>query len=222
VTLTTEQRQYSRSSRLISTFPNSGSSSGFPSSSTLVSNVNGTTSRSRRSSDTDPSSSSTSSSSELGGKVSLLRAFKDYIYKELYRKQAYTYVDMGKMEGMDFVQKWLRANNVTMFKLSNDAIQFNYSDHTKIILSSTGRHVTYVDKTYNLHEYTLAQLMATAVAPLSTKTDEEVRTNERLLKRLRYCREVLNTMQRKNLSKEEGNLQIATAGSGSVRTAGLR
>jgi hypothetical protein len=97
--------------------------------------------------------------------------------------------------------------------------QFNYSDHTKIILSSSGKHVTYVDKTYNLHEYTLAELMAFAVST-GPRADEEVKTNERLLKRLRYCREVLNTMQRKNLSKEEGNLQIA--GAGLTRGVGLR
>ncbi|KZT62577.1 kinase-like protein [Calocera cornea HHB12733] len=207
VTLTTDHRQYSRSSRLVSTFPDSGSSSGFP----------------KMSSTSPVTSSSSDSSTDLSTKVTLLRAFKEYIYKELYRKQAYTYVDMDKQDGMDFVQKWLRANNVVMFKLSNDAIQFNYSDHTKIILSSLGKHVTYVDKNYNLHEYTLAQLMTTALAPLSSKTDEEVRNNERLLKRLRYCREVLNTMHKRNLSKEEGGIQIVTSGStGPGKTAGLR
>ncbi|EJU02268.1 Pkinase-domain-containing protein [Dacryopinax primogenitus] len=226
VKASTDQRQYVRSFWNMRDFSSSGSLSNAlrPRSATPTQDASNSRPRPRTRSIGGSGSGSNDStpSSDLSSKVTLLRAFKDYIYKELYRQQNYTYVDVEKVEGMDFVQRWWRANNVTMFKLSNNAIQFNYSDHTKIILSYSGRYVTYVDKTYNLHEHTLAELMATAVAPPESKTDKNVRSNEQVLKRLRYCREVLNTMQRKNLNGEEGNPQIPAAARGTARTAGLR
>ncbi|KZO95394.1 kinase-like protein [Calocera viscosa TUFC12733] len=221
---TTDQRSYSRSSQLVSSYPDSDSGS----------------SNFAKFSASPITSSSNSSSTDLDTKVVLLRAFKNYIYEELYKQQAYTYVDMTKQDGMDFVQKWHRMNNVVMFTLSNGARQvcfpgpdvkrdpdawskFNYSDHTKIILSSSGRHVTYVDKDYKLHEYTLAKLMATAVAPPGTKTEKEMRNNDRLIRRLAYCRDVLIKMHTGKLDKEEANLPLATSGNtGTTKTAGLR
>ena len=60
---------------------------------------------------------------ELKGKVYLLKHFERYIMDRLYGDYGYTFEDIEKTKGMDFVQKYLRMKHVIVFKMSHDVLQ---------------------------------------------------------------------------------------------------
>ncbi|KAI0039012.1 Pkinase-domain-containing protein [Auriscalpium vulgare] len=127
---------------------------------------------------------------ELQGKVYLLKHFERYIMARLYGDYGYTFNDTDRTKGMDFVQKYLRMKHVIVFKMSHDVLQFNFYDHSKVILSSHGLVVTHIDKNYGITRWTLSQIMAQALLPPSTDSDQ-VKFNQRLVDKLKYCKEVL-------------------------------
>jgi cell cycle serine/threonine-protein kinase CDC5/MSD2 len=87
--------------------------------------------------------------------------------------------------------------------------QFNFYDHTKIILSSSGMMITHIDKNYALTRWPLSQVMAlsfptsasSSSSSASEKEHEEARFQQKLLDKLRYCKEVLGGI--KTASGEE-------------------
>ncbi|KXN83099.1 Cell cycle serine/threonine-protein kinase CDC5/MSD2 [Leucoagaricus sp. SymC.cos] len=69
---------------------------------------------------------------------------------------------------------------------------FNFYDHSKLILSSHGLLVTHIDKNYNLTRHKLSDIMAQSLNPTSNNNDpEQVRFNQKLVDKLKYCKEVL-------------------------------
>jgi cell cycle serine/threonine-protein kinase CDC5/MSD2 len=73
-------------------------------------------------------------------------------------------------------------------------LQFNFYDHTKLILSSHGLAVTYIDKNYKMTRWTLSEVMAMSLKPASALLGvepERVKFNQRLYDKLKYCKEVL-------------------------------
>ncbi|KAI0075547.1 Pkinase-domain-containing protein [Panus rudis PR-1116 ss-1] len=153
--------------------------------------------------------------SDLKSKVYLLKHFERYIMDRLYGEHEYTYEDLERTKGMDFVQKYLRMKHVIVFKMSHDVLQFNFYDHSKLILSSNGLVVTHIDKSYQLTRYTLSEIMAyslnispTTLKPLPHSSSavnggshgghgvngndpEQTKTMQRLVDKLKYCKEVL-------------------------------
>ena len=127
---------------------------------------------------------------DLKSKVYLLKHFERYIMDRLYGDYEYTYEDQGRTKGMDFVQKYLRMKHVIVFKMSHDVLQFNFYDHSKVILSAAGRRVTHIDRDYALQRHTLAELCATALRPPHPDPDR-AKYNQRLVDKLKYCKEVL-------------------------------
>ncbi|KAH8994970.1 kinase-like domain-containing protein [Lactarius akahatsu] len=115
---------------------------------------------------------------ELKNKVYLLKRFEGHI------------MDLQRTECMHLVQKYLRVKHVTVFKLSHDVLQFNFYDHSKIILSAQGLAIAYIDKNYVLTRWTLSQVMAQALVSPSPDP-EQAKFTQRLLDKLRYCKEVL-------------------------------
>ena len=111
----------------------------------------------------------------------------------LYGDYDYTFVDATRIQGMDFVQKYLRMKQVIVFKLSHDVIQFNFYDHSKVVLSEHGLMVTHIDKTYKLRKFTLAEIMTSSLRP-PVADAEEAKMNHRLLEKTKYCRDVLVTI----------------------------
>ncbi|KAI0712771.1 kinase-like domain-containing protein [Cerioporus squamosus] len=138
---------------------------------------------------------------ELKSKVYLLKHFERYIMDRLYGDHGYIYDDIERTKGMDFVQKYLRMKQVIVFKMSHDVLQFNFYDHSKLILSSQGLHITHIDKSYTLTRYTLAEVMATALQP-PHPDPEQARFNQRLLAKLQYAKEVLTSIR--NASQQNG------------------
>ena len=134
----------------------------------------------------------------------------------LYGEYDYTYEDLGREKGMEWVQKYLRMKHVIVFKLSHDVLQvkqlffsfsrffyqadflflflfqFNFYDHSKLILSSHGLLVTHIDKHYKMTRWTLSDIMAQSLAAPSPRADpEQVKFIQRLVDKLKYCKEVL-------------------------------
>ena len=63
---------------------------------------------------------------DLKNKVHLSKHFERYIMERLYGDYSYTYEDLARTRGMDFVQKYLRMRHVIVFKLSNDVLQVSF------------------------------------------------------------------------------------------------
>ena len=60
---------------------------------------------------------------DLKSKVYLLKHFERYIMDRLYGEYEYTFEDVGRKTGMEWVQKYLRMKHVIVFKLSHDVLQ---------------------------------------------------------------------------------------------------
>ena len=136
----------------------------------------------------------------------------------LYGEYDYTFEDTERTKGMEWVQKYLRMKHVIVFKMSHDVLQvcsmiiflnatyhgpsqFNFYDHSKLILSSNGLLVTHIDKNYKMTRWTLTDLMAQALR-LSTYPDaaadmppDELKFHQRLMDKLKYCKEVLASIK---------------------------
>ena len=66
---------------------------------------------------------------ELKSKVYLLKHFERYIMDRLYGEYEYTFEDVTREKGMEWVQKYLRMKHVIVFKLSHDVLQVRYVSH---------------------------------------------------------------------------------------------
>ncbi|KAH7929999.1 Pkinase-domain-containing protein [Leucogyrophana mollusca] len=139
---------------------------------------------------------------DLKNKVYLLKHFERYIMDRLYGDYEYTFEDINRSKGMDFVQKYLRMKHVIVFKMSHDVLQFNFYDHSKVILSSQGLLVTHIDKNYKISRYSLSEIMAQALKPPVADPDQ-AKFNQRLVDKLKYCKEVLTSI--KNASATQGS-----------------
>ncbi|KAI0266184.1 Pkinase-domain-containing protein [Gloeopeniophorella convolvens] len=147
---------------------------------------------------------------DLKSKVYLLKHFEGYIMSKLYGDYDYTFVDLDRTRGMHFVQKYLRMKHVIVFKMSHDVLQFNFYDHSKIVLSSQGLAITHIDKNYVLTRWTLSQVMARALLPPSADP-EQAKFAQRLVDKLKYCKEVLLSIR---------NASASAGGSGSGSGSG--
>jgi len=130
---------------------------------------------------------------DLKSKVYLLKHFERYIMDRLYVDYSWCFEDVAREKGMDFVQKYLRMKHVIVFKMSHDCLQFNFYDHSKIILSSAGLLVTHIDKNYNLTRWTLSEVMALSLAAPDADADK-AKFQQRLVDKLKYCKEVLGSI----------------------------
>ncbi|KAH9053351.1 kinase-like domain-containing protein [Lactarius vividus] len=148
---------------------------------------------------------------ELKSKVYLLKHFEGYIMGKLYGDYEYTFSDLQRTKCMHFVQKYLRMKHVIVFKLSHDVLQFNFYDHSKIILSAQGLAIAHIDKNYVLTRWTLSQVMAQALVPPSSDA-EQAKFAQRLLDKLRYCKEVLLSIR--NASASAGSAGSSENGGG--------
>ncbi|KAG6902159.1 hypothetical protein C0995_003633 [Termitomyces sp. Mi166 len=133
---------------------------------------------------------------ELKSKVYLLKHFEHYIVERLHGDYDYTFEDVDRTRGMEWVQKYLRMKHVIVFKLSHDVLQFNFYDHTKLVLSSHGLVITHIDKDYNLTRWKLTDVMALALRPAGEIEPEALKFNQRLLDKLKFCKEVLVSIRK--------------------------
>ncbi|KAJ3777786.1 kinase-like domain-containing protein [Lentinula raphanica] len=161
---------------------------------------------------------------DLQAKVYLLKHFERYIMDRLYGEYDYTYEDTGKTKGMVWVQNYLRMKQVIVFKLSHDVLQFNFYDHSKIILSSSGLVVTHIDKNNMLTRWLLSDIMRNALRAASSASalnPDSVKFNQKLVDKLKYCKEVLVSIR---TAKATAGAATATAAGSTVlgTSAGLQ
>jgi len=136
----------------------------------------------------------------------LLNHFESYIMNRLYGDYDYTYEDHRKLTGMDFVQKYLRMKHVVVFMMSSDVIQFNFYDHSKVILSSQALAISHIDKHHNLTTWTLSEVMMIELRGVHSLDPETAKTHQRLLQKLKYCKEVMVSIR--NESALQGQAQL--------------
>ncbi|KDQ54388.1 hypothetical protein JAAARDRAFT_135759 [Jaapia argillacea MUCL 33604] len=142
---------------------------------------------------------------DLKSKVYLLKHFERYIMDRLYGDYEYVFENLERAKGMDFVQKYLRMKHVIVFKMSHDVLQFNFYDHSKVILSSQGLLITHIDKNYKLTKWKLSDVMVQALKPPSSDP-EEAKFHQKLVDKLKYCKEVLSSIRK---ASEEGDGAVA-------------
>ena len=58
-----------------------------------------------------------------------------------------------------FLQKWLRFKHAVVFRLSNNTIQMNFQDHTKIITSHYGKVITYITSNKQVYSCTIDEVL---------------------------------------------------------------
>ncbi|THV04760.1 Pkinase-domain-containing protein [Dendrothele bispora CBS 962.96] len=137
-------------------------------------------------------------------KVRVLKHTKGYIMEHLYNHFDYCF-EGKRTKGMICVQKYLRLKQVLVFQLSHNVAQFNFLDHTKLVLSSDGLAVVYIDKTNTLTRWTLVELMKSSLEIArgdSTLSPDEVKFNQKLMDKLRYCKEVLLSIDKASRQKK--------------------
>ncbi|GLE06890.1 hypothetical protein PINS_up016559 [Pythium insidiosum] len=138
----------------------------------------------------------------LKKKVLLLSHFKSYLIDEREKR-----ADIAAFEAkvssqsqsgsttlsdrMVYVKKWLKTKHAVLFCLSNDSFQFNFYDSSRLVMSSDGRVVTYMDKDGKLGVY------STSVAILTREPSD-------LTKRLRYARDMFEQIIRVNATLQQG------------------
>ncbi|TYZ63342.1 hypothetical protein PybrP1_012881 [[Pythium] brassicae (nom. inval.)] len=131
----------------------------------------------------------------LTKKVTLLKHFKSYLVDGRAEKEEADVLErqLARLGGrepaadasrpMAYVSKWVKTRHAMLFCLSNDTFQINFFDASKLLLSSGGRTVSYLDK-----EGVLAAFPTALVVLRNERPD--------LLKRLRYAKDMLQQMAR--------------------------
>jgi len=112
--------------------------------------------------------------------------------ERLYGSHDYTYTDEARTQGMDFVQKYLRMKHVIVFKMSHDVVQFNFMDHTKLIISHDGLLLTYLDKNYQCSQHSTVDLLDPSVPENEHQLQ---RTKDKLVSKIKYARDVLKLIR---------------------------
>ncbi|PWN23349.1 Pkinase-domain-containing protein [Microstroma glucosiphilum] len=190
---------------------------------------------------------------ELQPKVKILRFFEQEIMDRLYGANSpLTFRDMAIESGMAFVHKWYRCQQAIVFRLSTGTVQFNFYDHAKVFLSADGLIVSMIPPTettggqqvmcsYYLTEIiaishperSLQESQALAEASAAGLTLAEVgmrittplerRTVRNMLKRLKYCRDVLaTTVSSAAVSASASSSVASAAGARSASTASAK
>ncbi|KAF7301457.1 Serine/threonine-protein kinase [Mycena indigotica] len=144
---------------------------------------------------------------ELESKVYLLKHFERYIMDRLYADYNYTYEDTERTKGMDWVVKYLRMKHVMVFLMSHGALQYNFFDHSKVIISSNGHAITHIDKYYNVTKWSLRQLLRAALTGMAGVDKEEAKLINRLVSQLKYCKEVLLSIQVAGAKVQDAGMQ---------------
>ncbi|KAJ3014496.1 listerin E3 ubiquitin protein ligase 1, partial [Thoreauomyces humboldtii] len=130
---------------------------------------------------------------DLVKKVTLLKHFRGYMQDNLFQAVQDGSAAAPHTTNLDFLTKYLRTKAGVIFRLSNHVVQLNLFDHSKIILSSDGLVVTFIDANRHCTTRTLASFARSG--------DKEI------LDRLKYMREVLHQMLLKKQRRTEDDLK---------------
>lgn len=158
------------------------------------------------------SGASTDYPAAMKKKVTLLSHFKNYMNENLYKASQYTFVDKENTHGMDFLVKYMRTKHAIMFRLTNRIVQINFFDHSKLILSKDGLVVTFIDRDRQIHTMALSAVVDGAVA----KGGRGVDRHADVISRLKYARDILETLVTKQQSQQTSQSQSNANGGSST------
>ncbi|KAL4513145.1 hypothetical protein ABPG72_017830 [Tetrahymena utriculariae] len=143
---------------------------------------------------------------ELQKKVTLLKHFSHYLMTEVNKRvcadngqtQAALYYDskfqMQPNQPLPYLKKWMQTRHAIIFHLSNKIVQVQFSDKTVILLNSTNKIISFMNKKGERFHYPLADAMNS--------------TNQGMTKRLRQTKEILTHLlknnQRQNTNDDQG------------------
>ncbi|KAJ3060694.1 Cell cycle serine/threonine-protein kinase cdc5/MSD2 [Podochytrium sp. JEL0797] len=130
---------------------------------------------------------------ELKKKVTLLKHFGGYMQENLFKGVAGEETGRGgaaaacKTSDLTFLTKYLRTKHGVIFRLSNQVVQINLFDHTKLILSQNATVVTYIDKNRDMTTKRLDVFLASR--------------QREVVDRILYAKDILNQMILKKAKK---------------------
>ncbi|KAJ3032137.1 UNVERIFIED_CONTAM: Cell cycle serine/threonine-protein kinase cdc5/MSD2 [Siphonaria sp. JEL0065] len=117
----------------------------------------------------------------LKKKVTLLKHFGTYMQDNLYMGAEGEQENAEqKRSDLTFLTKYLRTKHGVIFRLSNQVVQINLFDHSKLILSQNANVITYIDKNRNMTTRRLHDFLA--------MKEREV------VDRITYARDILQQM----------------------------
>ncbi|KAI9349590.1 kinase-like domain-containing protein [Obelidium mucronatum] len=139
--------------------------------------------------------------SDLQKKVTLLKHFGSYMQDNLFQGvEGANGVATPKTSDLIFLTKYLRTRHGVIFRLSNQVVQINLFDHTKLILSQNANVITYIDKNREMTTRSLLDFLASK--------EREV------VDRLTYAKDILQQMIVKKAKKSGAAAAAAAVGGG--------
>ncbi|KNE68931.1 PLK protein kinase, variant [Allomyces macrogynus ATCC 38327] len=162
---------------------------------------------------------------DLAKKVTLLHHFREYMNQNMAQGAAPSVPstpttaggDTTKTADLEFLIKYYKTAAAVVFRLSNQVVQVNFQDHTKMVLANDARLVAYIDQYRQVHQFQLADLpvlraraslasVAPATWPPGTDA-KEVHMAEALLQRLRYTKDLVDNMRTKRRRQQQQQQQ---------------
>lgn len=124
---------------------------------------------------------------ELTKKVTLLKYFQNYMTEHLLNGGNQSDNDDFQIRPKELIhmKKWLRTKTAIVFRLSNNVIQLNFFNHTKLIINTTRGLVTFINKSRNITTYYMKDIKTTNCR------DEET---EDMIDRMNYALDVIEDM----------------------------
>ncbi|XP_037037150.1 serine/threonine-protein kinase polo [Bradysia coprophila] len=123
--------------------------------------------------------------SDMDKKMKLLSYFKRYMTEHLVKAGGSAVVEQSdSVSRIPHMHTWFRTTCAVVMHLTNGSVQFNFSDHVKIILCPRMSSVTYIDNETNFRTYRFATIQ------------ERGLTND-LYQKLRYAHEKIKTLLQK-------------------------
>ncbi|WVR03341.1 hypothetical protein IAU60_000332 [Kwoniella sp. DSM 27419] len=144
---------------------------------------------------------------DLKNKVYLMKHFENYMLDKLFGEQPYTYSDVSLTTGMVFIVKYLRMKHVILFRLSNDVLQFNFYDHTKLILSQDGMVVSVIDRHSVLRTWSLESLLRPLDEDMPSKDRKRI---EGVVHKVQYAKDVLAKIKSHGINPKSSRAPTST------------
>eukprot|EP00051_Salpingoeca_urceolata_P002091 m.329 g.329 ORF g.329 m.329 type:complete len:619 (+) comp118_c0_seq1:411-2267(+) len=122
----------------------------------------------------------------LSKKVILLKYFQSYMSEHLLNGAAAVEsasTHEPSVVGLVHVKKWIRTKHAIVFRLSNNLIQINFFDHTKLIVNTPEGQATFIEQGPISNTYRLDDIAASSH-----------RTAEDMINRLTYATDVIEHM----------------------------
>ncbi|KAJ3207360.1 Cell cycle serine/threonine-protein kinase cdc5/MSD2 [Dinochytrium kinnereticum] len=131
----------------------------------------------------------TSAPPELQKKVILLKHFGGYMQENLFKAADAVEPEIVTSKENIYLTKYMKTRHGVVFRLSN---RLNFFDHTKLIIHSDGRVVSYIDKHRKL---------VSMESRLAARGEGLEGHSKEVMSRLQYAREIIHQMILKKQKK---------------------